>query len=221
MSETENNEVENEQVEEVEKPVDPTEKRYNSLAATLRKSQVNAEKQMKEIRQQMAELAALAGGNSEKTSKEPTKDEDSLLKKYKNELNKVKNALEEREQQAQQKQDREDVLETFNALGVTSTKVLYNHLVAEQMVYKNDDGEFVFKSEKNGLEYPLKDGLKSYLKTTEGKQFLPASGAVGSGANPKVANSNFKQPVGEKSKSDKKAEANEVLMDWAKGIMGK
>ena len=51
---------------------------------------------------------------------------------------------------------------------------------------RNDQGTIVYKAQRDGYvdELKIEDGVREFLETAEGKSFMPAAGAGGSGARP-------------------------------------
>jgi hypothetical protein len=84
------------------------------------------------------------------------------------------------EQENQIKLDNELVLRTLESGGVTGqrARVALNHLRSEGFIRRGDSGlTFV----TGDMESALADGIGTFLKTDEGKLFLPPSGAQGAG----------------------------------------
>lgn len=104
------------------------------------------------------------------------------------------------EKAAQIAEDKATVTKTLEAAGVPAgqrARIALNHLLSEGLVKRTDDGNLVFVG-KDGEE-DLADGITAFLKTEDGKLFLPPSGASGSGAGAFKAGSRGK--AGESKKS--------------------
>jgi hypothetical protein len=84
------------------------------------------------------------------------------------------------------KEEKNTVFSALNTLGAINTKMAFNHLKAEGMISRDEDGQLIF----NG-EYPmsLDVGLKKWLDSDEGKVFLPARNIQGSGAKTTMSRS--------------------------------
>lgn len=80
----------------------------------------------------------------------------------------------------------------------------------DQRVGRADNGDIVFKVQKAGYvdEVTLDDGIGDWLKSDEGKTFLPARGAAGSGAS----GSNHQRKKGATTKEERIAEARHALL---------
>jgi DNA repair exonuclease SbcCD ATPase subunit len=196
---------------EVKLAVDDNQHKYDSLAKTIRKTKETFAKEIAALKEQLTVSKAAGTATPE--------DEDDInvqLKKYKKEVDKLSRTLDEEKKTAQAEKDRNAVFATLNELGVLGSKPLYNHLKAENMISKDEDGNLVFRSEKNGVEKPLQDGVKEWLSTSEGKMFMPASGASGSGATQRQGIPAHKQN-GALTREEKKAAAMSQFMDILKG----
>lgn len=79
----------------------------------------------------------------------------------------------------------------------------------DQAVGRDDDKRIVFKIPKAGYtdEVTLEEGISHWLKTDEGKAFLPAKGSAGSGA----AGSNHQRSGRPNTKEERLAEARRTL----------
>jgi hypothetical protein len=91
--------------------------------------------------------------------------------------------------------------------------LLYNE---DARVGRNDGGEIIFKIPKAGYtdEVTLEDGITGWLTTEEGKTFLPARGAGGSGG---TGSPHQKRRSGPSTKEERVADARRTLRE-ASGI---
>lgn len=94
-----------------------------------------------------------------------------------------------------------------------AVSLLYNE---DSRVIRNEDGEIRFSVQKAGYtdEVSLDEGITDWLKTDEGKAFLPPKGAGGSGANGSQAGRPTRGP---RNKNEAKAIARLKLAE-AMGI---
>jgi alanyl-tRNA synthetase len=89
----------------------------------------------------------------------------------------------DKERKEQERSDSDTISKTLESAGVPAgqrVRVALNHLKSEGRVKRTDEGELVFVDEQ-GDEIELAKGITAFLKTDEGKLFLPATGAGGSG----------------------------------------
>jgi hypothetical protein len=109
----------------------------------------------------------------------------ATLKKQIDELTKKATAAEAKsaEQERKQKEadDKATISKTLEAAGVPAgqrARVALNHLLSEGLVKRTDEGLVWTGKDGDG---DLAEGITEFLKTEEGKLFLPPSGAAGGG----------------------------------------
>lgn len=113
-------------------------------------------------------------------------------------------------------EERTALTEALSQAGVDKNRIraavalLYNE---DRRVKRDDEGNIVFLVPKAGYtdEVKLEDGIPDWLKTEEGKAFLPATGAAGSGAT--GSQRQQRRKGGPMTKEEKKAEARRTLME--------
>lgn len=121
---------------------------------------------------------------------------------------------EEGEKKQKTTEEKHALTAALNTAGITGAKqraaiaLLYTE---DKRVVRNDDGEIGFTVQKAGYteHVTLEEGINQWLKTEEGKEFLPARGAGGSGAGAsRVGNGR-----GPKSKMERQHHAKLVLAE--------
>ena len=138
-----------------------------------------------ELEEEKRKAAAAGGAGAGGAQNAP---EIAKLQKELGELRKKADAAEAKsaaqEKAAQVADDKATVTKTLEAAGVPAgqrARIALNHLLSEGLVKRTDDGDLVFVG-KDGEE-DLADGITEFLKTEDGKIFLPATDARGSGAS--------------------------------------
>lgn len=90
----------------------------------------------------------------------------------------------EQKQKQQVSEDKTLLMKTLEGAGVTvagRARAAMNHLLSEGLVKRTDDG--LVGIDKSGDEQELAETITEFLKTDDGKIFLPPTGSAGSGSD--------------------------------------
>ena len=170
------------------------------------------------------ELAEKLQNPSEGDQGQQTSQELEELKKAQARIAELERKNQEAEAAAQaterkrlQAEERNALTQALRNSGIEDTRIraavslIYNE---DQRVGRAEDGSIIFKVPKAGYtdEVTLDEGLADWLKTDEGKAFLPARSAIGSGGRPSPAGRR-----GPASGAEKKAEARQLLAQMMMG----
>jgi len=112
-------------------------------------------------------------------------------------------------------EERSELTKHLSAKGIEGAKMraaMALIYIADQRVARDDEGKIVFKIKKPGYEehLTLEEGVEEWLKTDEGKEFLPARPAGGAGAGPAKPQLNGKGG-GKMTQSEAKTKLAELL----------
>lgn len=124
------------------------------------------------------------------------------LTEIRKEAEAVKAKSAEQEKKQQDTEDKATIMKTLEAAGVTETdaaRAAMNHLRAEGLVKRTDDG--LVGIDKNGDEEDLADTVTEFLKSAAGKRFLPPSEARGGGSPHKRGGGEIKNPKNSKERA--------------------
>ena len=131
------------------------------------------------------------------------KPDDVALKTLQKQLDDVKKALDTSQREKDEDRQKMAAIETrrkvgeeLSKSGVTNgiqAKHALNSLASEGRFKTDDEGRLLWV-EDNGSEVEFPVGLRSWLKTDEGKLFLPPAGARGAGSNPGGGNGSKPTP---------------------------
>lgn len=108
----------------------------------------------------------------------------------------------EQEKKQQLADDKSTIAKTLEAAGVTvagRARAAMNHLLSEGLVKRVDDR--LVGIDKDGDEQDLADTITDFLKTDDGKIFLPPTGSAGSGSDKNRGGGNGKAAKNSKERA--------------------
>jgi hypothetical protein len=156
-----------------------------------------------ELEEEKRKAAAAGGSGKGGADNQP---EIAALKKQIEALTKKAEAAEakstEQEKKQQEASDKESILKTLEAAGVSEAhraRAAMNHLRAEGKIKRTDEG--LVGIDKDGDEQDLADTITEFLKSEEGKLFLPPSEARGGGSPHKRGGGEIKNPKNSKERA--------------------
>lgn len=154
-------------------------------ADALTKILDDREAKREELAEEKRKAAAAGGSGKGGADNAP---EMTALRKQIEALTKKAEAAEQKSTETEKKQqlieDNSTISKTLEAAGVTvagRARAALNHLRSEGLVKRTDDG--LVGIDKNGDEQELAETIAEFLKTEDGKIFLPPSGASGGGSD--------------------------------------
>ncbi|AUT00899.1 hypothetical protein CLI64_11090 [Nostoc sp. CENA543] len=113
---------------------------------------------------------------------EETEKESLTLKSLKQQISELQASLEAKDKQAFEALKRSGLAEAINQVKALSPGLLQKVFMTDYGQYlKQEDGTWYVESPQVGIK-PLATALQDFLKSEDGKLFVPASGVNGSGA---------------------------------------
>lgn len=156
-----------------------------------------------ELEEEKRKATAAGGSGKGGADNQP---EIASLKKQIEALTKKAEAAEAKSTEQEKKQeeaaDKESILKTLEAAGVSEAhraRAAMNHMRAEGKIKRTDDG--LVGIDKAGDEQDLADTITEFLKSEEGKLFLPPSEARGGGSPHKRGGGDIKNAKNSKERA--------------------
>ena len=128
------------------------------------------------------------GGRWQRKYHEQEKKYESRIQELESSLNEVARERENERLLRAKQEERTALQQALSSAGITGTRqraaisLLYTE---DKRVHRNEDGDIVFSIPKAGYtdEVTLDEGINEWLKSSEGREFLPPRGTSGSGAS--------------------------------------